>query len=139
MTTDTKKHYSTIRLPFADGDYDFALPYDRVNEYEEKHGSLYVSLHRLLQFRDLPRLQLRELVRLALIGAGMSPMDALVRVKRYVDDRPSMENVELAGQIMEAALFGSPEWQLSPEGIASKERTEKLRLVAEKMRIGLAS
>ena len=49
---------------------------------------------------------LRETIRLGLIGGGMDPLDALVLVKRYVDDRPLMENVLPAWRILSAALMG---------------------------------
>jgi hypothetical protein len=65
---------------------------------------------------------IRETIRLGLIGGGhVTPADALVKVVRYVDNRPLMENAEIALSIIGAALLGDPMDQ--PE--AGKEQTEK--------------
>jgi hypothetical protein len=51
----------------------------------------------------------RETIRLGLIGGGMSPMDAFVMVARYVDDRPLTENTGAAAAVLMHALIGEPD------------------------------
>lgn len=46
----------------------------------------------------------REPIRLGLIGAGMTPTDAFVLVSRYVDTRPLTENFGLAAAIILKSL-----------------------------------
>jgi hypothetical protein len=49
---------------------------------------------------------LRETVRLGLIGAGMKPNEAMVLVRRWVDNKPWAETVPYARLIMMAAIVG---------------------------------
>jgi len=51
---------------------------------------------------------IRETLRLGLIGGGMEPPKALVLVKRYVDNRPWAESVQPATVVLMAALVGVP-------------------------------
>lgn len=46
----------------------------------------------------------RETIRLGLIGAGMTPTDAFILVSRYVDTRPLGENFGLAAAIILKSL-----------------------------------
>lgn len=48
----------------------------------------------------------RETIRLGLIGGGMSPTDAFVFVSGYVDQYPLTENIGLAASILMHALIG---------------------------------
>ena len=58
----------------------------------------------------------------------MAPVDALVKVKRYVDDRPLLESVEPALRIMNVALSGTPAEQedspaKKPEAVETPEKS----------------
>ena len=48
----------------------------------------------------------RETIRLGLIGGGMSPTDAFVFVSGYVDQYPLTDNIGLAASILMHALIG---------------------------------
>ncbi len=50
----------------------------------------------------------RETLRLGLIGGGMEPAKALILIKRYVDNRPWAESVQPAMAVLMAALVGVP-------------------------------
>jgi hypothetical protein len=117
MTDQTNKtHPSLIRRPFADGDYDFALPWILLEELEGKSQlPLYVALDRMVQLKSAEVAIVRETIRLGLIGGGLAPPEALNLIKKYVEDRPVMENFELTLEILEAGLFGSPAYRESPE------------------------
>ena len=64
----------------------------------------------------------REVIRLALIGGGTEPRKALALVKAYVEARPLLETFDLVAEILEAALFGSPEYQASRARPSSPDR-----------------
>lgn len=51
----------------------------------------------------------RETIRLGLIGAGATPTEASIVVGRYVDERPLVENVGIAGAVLMHALVGEPD------------------------------
>ncbi len=52
---------------------------------------------------------IREPIRLGLIGGGMAPDKAMAAVKRHVDEKPLASNVLLAYEIIKAVLVGVPD------------------------------
>lgn len=97
-----------VTFAWGDGTHTFRLPVDSVLELQEKtDAGPYVLLDR---FRNQTwRVQdLRETIRIALIGGGMVPMKALALVTRYVDKRPLAENVPACLMIMTACVLGVP-------------------------------
>lgn len=51
----------------------------------------------------------RETIRLGLIGGGMTPEAAMAAVRRHVDDAPLGIHVLLAYEVVKAAIFGVPD------------------------------
>lgn len=107
------KHGSTD-FAWADGHYTFRLAIGHWREIRDKTGAgpyeLYERVVRRKWFVD----DLREVIRLGLIGGGQTPTDALKLVQAYVDERPLLEAVPVALAIMAAAL-------VAPEGDAPKK------------------
>jgi hypothetical protein len=56
-----------------------------------------------------------NVIRLGLIGGGMSPTDALQKVRAYVERRPPMENVIHARTILGVALVGTADEKLGEQ------------------------
>jgi hypothetical protein len=52
---------------------------------------------------------IREPIRLGLIGGGMAPDKAMLAVKRHLDGKPLASNVLLAYEIIKAVLVGVPD------------------------------
>ena len=97
-----------VSFAWGDGIHRFRLPIDQIFELQDKTDcGPYVLLER---FRNSTwRAQdVRETIRLALIGGGMKPVQALTLVVRYIDKRPLAENVPAALMIMTAAVVGVP-------------------------------
>jgi Phage tail tube protein, GTA-gp10 len=96
-----------IELTWGDGEHKFNIAKLRcVLELEEKCNSGVAEiLNRINEgrwrFNDI-----RETIRLGLVGGGMLPDKALTMTQRYVDDRPWRENVLPAQAIIYAALVG---------------------------------
>lgn len=96
-----------VTAPFGDGEHTFRLTVPCLIELEEKCDAAFtVVLHRLstgtYKINDV-----RETVRLALIGGGAKPTDALALVKRYIDDRPPLEDaLHIARLALMGVLFG---------------------------------
>lgn len=114
--------HSKVPMEFGDGQHDFDLgPLAQRLELEDKCGSGLMGIFRRLD--DARVSDYRETIRLALIGGGMKPPDALKLVQRYVDGRPIMESVPVARAILMAALVGVPGDDVG-KGTAERATTE---------------
>lgn len=51
----------------------------------------------------------REPIRLGLIGGGMKPEAAMAAVRRHVDENPLAHSVLVAYEVVKAAMFGVPD------------------------------
>ncbi len=89
---------ASILLPFHDGeDYNFRLACGPFVIYLRLFGSEWYA-------EDI-----REVIRLGFIGGGMSEVNAKSMVVEYVENRPLIENLSLAQEIMKAAVLGPPD------------------------------
>jgi hypothetical protein len=121
----------SITLQWASGEHRFRLAigelrelFDFVNKPRVAIGAGLIGpidLLRSLQSGNAWPHEIREVMRLGLIGGGMSPLEALTLVKRYVEHRPALENMLPAYQVIEAACVGVPD---DPVGKATAERDE---------------
>ena len=121
---------ATIELRWADGDHRFRLPLGQLRELQDKCGAGPLRIAHRLRGDDWLVDDVREPIRLGLIGAGMKPTEALTLVLRYVDARPLYESVLTALAVLSAALFGVPEDQPAPgkeEAARPEETTSGLR------------
>lgn len=122
-----------VTLPFADGDYTFRLGIGELRELQQavnvprvQAGVPAVGPAQLLYGLGSNAWwvdDVRETVRLALIGGGLAAPKALLLVKRYVEQRPDRENLQLARRILLAALIGVPEDPVG--GKAAAETAER--------------
>lgn len=95
----------TVTTDWADGAHTFRLRFGELIELDKAldRGPLEL-LQDLMRGAWRPK-QMREIIRLGLVGGGMPPAQALGLVRRYVEERPLLESVPLAMRIMEAALY----------------------------------
>lgn len=102
-------HYAKFNQPFGDEHYNFAFEWDQALEWEEKYPgrSLFITFTNMHRNGVYLLGDIKEIIRLALIGGGTRPVDALRLVERYVEKRPLSENMTLALMILEAAFFGA--------------------------------
>lgn len=114
--------HGLITEEFGDGSYSFRLAYGQWLEVQEATNCGPLELYRnMLQFKW--RVQhIREIIRMGLIGGGANPIDALRLVRRYVEDRPVIESVELALKIVSASLT-LPKGEEVPSGEEKAETT----------------
>ena len=115
---------ASITIPFADGDHTFRLAWGELSKLQEAcDAGPFVIWSDLLNGRWRIE-QISNVIRLGLIGGGMTPGDALQLVKSYVEDRPPMETLALAQGILGAALQGAPDEKPGEAGAASEMGTE---------------
>ncbi|WP_454914983.1 gene transfer agent family protein [Xanthobacter sediminis] len=93
-----------VTIPWGDGDHVFRLALEHLLELQEKTDAGPVELLLRIKGQGWRVQDLRETIRLGLIGGGKTPTEALVLVGRYVDRRPLLESVPVALEIITAAL-----------------------------------
>lgn len=98
---------ASILLPFLDGeDYNFRLAWGQLIKLQESRNAgpflIYLRLHGSDWFAE----DVREIIRLGLIGGGMSEVEAKKLVVEYVEGRPLIQNLPIAQQIIKTALLG---------------------------------
>lgn len=98
--------HAVVTATWGDGEYTFRLEWKHWLEIQEKLDLGPNELLERLILRKWRVQDLAEIVRLGLIGGGKSPVDAIALIRRYVHDRPILENVEIATRIVSASLIG---------------------------------
>lgn len=97
---------ASCTMDWADGTYVFRLPYGQIAELQEKTGCGPQFLLSRLVDGTWKIDDLRETIRLGLIGGGTEPLKALHLVRAYVEGRPLLDSVLPARAILTAALVG---------------------------------
>ncbi|KYB45292.1 hypothetical protein AB664_10150, partial [Brucella anthropi] len=64
-----------------------------------------------------------ETIRLGLVGGGLEPTKALTLIRRYVTDRPPLENLTLSQAVLSAGLVGAPEEKVGEQEAASQKKS----------------
>jgi Phage tail tube protein, GTA-gp10 len=112
-----------IELAWADGQHKFNLAKLRcVLELEDKCGCGVAEISKRIQEGRWKFNDLRETLRLGLIGGGELPDKALVLVQRYVDDRPWAESLQPAMAVLFAAMIG-----VAGDPLEKKAETERAK------------
>ncbi|MFG1465263.1 gene transfer agent family protein [Xanthobacter sp. DSM 24535] len=114
-------HDAALTRDWGDGTHTFRLPIDQLLELQHLCDAGPAEIYERLLHRKWRVQDLREIVRLGLIGGGMDPLEALARIKRYVESRPLMESVPLALEILGMALIGPEEKAKTPGKPAAGE------------------
>lgn len=119
------RRHGAIEIDWADGTYTFRLGLAQIEEIEEKRDVSLFSLHRRLspQIRDARLADIREVLRIGLIGGGAKPADALALVRRYVDERPLDESRDIAYAVVLAGL-SRVHTEDQPKGESEAAKTE---------------
>lgn len=112
---------ASVSLDWGDGTHQFALRWGELVLLQEATDvGPYVVLDRLAglgwRLEDI-----REVIRLGLIGGGLEPAKAVKLVRRYVEERPPLENVTIAYAILMAALMGAPDEPVGEPSAADQQ------------------
>lgn len=91
---------------FGDGEKTFALTTPMQLELQSKASAGIGLIYQRAMSMQFGIADLIETIRLGLIGAGMSPTDAQHLVDTYAVNRPVMEVLPLALDILECAWSG---------------------------------
>lgn len=117
---------ATIRLDFGDDEHAFRLRIGELRELQELCDAGPPLVLTRLASHAYKVEDVRETLRLGLIGGGMVTTDAVRLVRRYCDELPAWgENAKLAYMILGAALFGPEDEPLGKPVAASGRKTKK--------------
>lgn len=115
MADEKPKRTGKVTAFFGDGEHTFRLqppdaanPLALIEELQEKTGVGPYRLFRNIADEDFRVGDIREVLRLGLIGGGKSPAEAYKLVTRYFDREPIAEYATIALDIMVGMLFGHP-------------------------------
>jgi hypothetical protein len=98
-----------IGLQWGDGEHAFNVAkIKQVFELEEKAGCGVFELFERLRTNRARFSEVREIIRLGLIGAGMKADAALTFVDRYIEEWPLLSTHRVAFAVLGAALVGVP-------------------------------
>lgn len=115
----------SVEIEWADGTHKFRLPLGQLRELQDKCNAGPAEILNRLRLQTWRVDDVREIIRLGLIGGGVPPLDALTLVVRYVDQRPWMESVPTATAILLAALVGIPDNQPGKKKTDSSSETKE--------------
>ncbi len=99
----------SISLDWADGRHTFRLRWGELILLQEACDAGPNEVLDRLQTGRWRMNDIRDTVRLALIGGGATTEAALKLVRDYVEARPPVESVMLATGILMAGLIGAPD------------------------------
>lgn len=110
---------------YGDAEHRFVLTIGGLQELEEKCNAGGEEILLRILSRRQRTLELREILRLGLIGGGMAPAEVNVLLGRYFDppERPKLEAKEPAARILSAALQGAPDEPLGKAEPAGENAT----------------
>ena len=98
----------SITRTWGDGEHTFRLRIGELRELEEKRDAGSFVLYQRLANGTCRFDDIRETLRLGLIGGGMAPSLALGLVAKYAGPTTFIESLQAAQAVISAALFGDP-------------------------------
>lgn len=120
-----------VTIAWGDGEHKFNVAkIAQALELEEKCDAGFPEILSRLREGRWRINDVRETLRLGLIGGGMSVPKAIVMVKRYFDDRPFGESVPAALVVMMAAVIGVPDDQPGKQ-VADRTEEESASMTGE--------
>lgn len=101
-------NHGRLETDWADGTYSFRLSINGAIELEQKCNAPFAEIVERVNAGKWSISDVRETIRLGLIGGGTEPVAALNMVRAYVDDMPSglAPNAAIALLILLGAMYG---------------------------------
>lgn len=109
---------ASVVLAFGDGEYLFRLGWGEIAKLQEARDCGPFVLHDRLRDSSCRVEDIAEVIRWGLIGGGLTPTEAMQKLKLFVQDRPPAETRLIAYVVMAAACFGAPEEQVEKKSEA---------------------
>lgn len=129
--------HGDIALPWGDGEYKFRVGVKEARQIEEICDVGIKRIYNTLCHYDAAAnphgdnwrvWHIRETVRIALIGGGVTQAEALSLITKFFDSRPLAENAIIALIILKTALVGAPDEQVGKaEGAETKANSSPMK------------
>ena len=116
-------HRGEVAIDWGDGTYTFRLRLIDAIELQSKCEAPIATIVSRVNGGGYSIADIRETIRLGLIGGGLKPHDALRLVRTYVDDRPLIESYAVARLILGGLMFGFAESPLVPAAAGATATT----------------
>lgn len=115
-----------VHLTLWDGEYDFQLRLGELQKLQEACDAGPMHIRRRLLSDEWKIEDVRETLRLGLIGAGMKQDEALTLIRRHVDPPHLAENTLNAVLVVSAAVIGVEDERLGeqPAGEGDRQSAE---------------
>jgi len=113
---------AAVTLKWADGEHTFRLGIKELEELQEKCDAGPAWIYGRLANDQWRVADVRETIRLGLIGAGMKPVPADKYCRRYVDEQPLSDSVPITMAILQAVLEGVPDEPPKGDGEAATSK-----------------
>lgn len=116
-------------VDWGDGTYAFRLSLGGIEEVEETCDRSIFEIAAALMSRTARLKWISEVLRVGLIGGGMTPVDALAKVRGYCDERPVDESRDVAYAVVLAGLSRVHEDEIErlEDDVAGKAEAPKRR------------
>lgn len=115
----------SVKLTWGDAEHEFNVAkIKQVLELEEKCGAGVAEIFDRLRNNRWRINDLRETLRLGLIGGGMEPSKALKLVISYCDERPWRESLQPALVVIMAAMVGVPGDEVGKKTVTEGTKNE---------------
>lgn len=108
---------------FGDGRHDFLLTIGGLEELQEKCDAGPEEIWSRVLSGGWRVADIREPIRIGLIGGGMDPIKALVLVERYASEGNLSPLKPLVANIIGAALVGAPDEDAPPGKRRGRKKT----------------
>lgn len=103
-----------VTMDWADGVYTFRLTVPRAIELEQVCAAPFAVILQRLETGAWHVEDVRQTIRLGLIGGGTKPADAVRLVRDYVDAFPLAESWPVARAVLAGLMFGFKEVPIKP-------------------------
>jgi hypothetical protein len=112
-----------VELTWGDGQHKFNVAKIKsAVELEEKCNAGVATIFQRMRDSTWYMNDVRETLRIGLIGGGATPDVALRLINRYCDDRPWAESLQPAMVVLMAAMLGVP-----GDEVGKKQETERTK------------
>jgi hypothetical protein len=119
-----------VDLDWGDDTYTFRMTVTGAIELEQKCDAPFAVVFKRLMAGEYKVADIRETIRLGLIGGGKTPAVALNLVRKYVDERPIAENILTAQAVLSGLMFGFAEEAKEQEDDPPAGKAEATPMVA---------
>lgn len=97
----------SVELPFGDNIYRFRLGWGELIKLEESRDAGCLLILDRLHNGQWRAPDIREVLRIGLIGGGLDPLVALGKVRQYVESAPLLTSLMIAQRVMMEAMIDS--------------------------------